>query len=97
MHRQNIFPDFHCYADDMQLYVPLQPGKTDVSCIMSCLAKIKNWMSENVLQLNYSKSDIVIMTPSFPSSSSINNLSSSPGALSNYVQKEAQVTKVVQS
>ena len=80
MRRHNI--DFHCYADDTQLYVPLQPGKSDVSRIFSCLAEIKNWMSENVLQLNDSKSDIVIMSPSGPSASNYNNLSSSLGALS---------------
>ncbi len=67
--------DFHCYADDMQLYVP---GNTDISCFMSCLAEIKNWMSENFLQLNDSKSEIV--TPSGLSTSSINNLFSSLGA-----------------
>ena len=109
MRRHNI--DFHCYADDMQLYILLQPGKTDVSCILSCLAEINNWMSENVLQLNDSKSDIVIMCPSCPSTSNIAYLSSSLGALSNNVRKEArnlgvifdselsfhtQVTKVVQ-
>ena len=80
MRRHNI--DFHCYADDTQLYVPLQPGKSDVCRIFSCLAEIKNWMSENVLQLNDSKSDIVIMSPSGPSASNYNNLSSSLGALS---------------
>ena len=110
MHRHNI--DFHCYADDMQLYVPLQPGKSDVSRIFSCLAEIENWMSESFLHLNDSKSGIVIMSPSGPSTSNITDLSSSLGALSNNVQKEVrnlgviidselsfdtQVTKVVQS
>ena len=110
MHWHNI--DFHCYADDAQLYVPQQPGKTGVSCIFSCLAEIQNWMSENVLQLNDSKSDISIMSPSGPRTSIINNLSSSLGTLSNNVRKEArnlgvifdselsfdtQVTQVVQS
>ncbi len=75
MRRHNI--DFHCYANDTQLYVPLKPGTTDVSCFMSCLAEIKNWMYENFQQLNDSKSEIVIITPSGPSISSINNLSCS--------------------
>ena len=110
MRRHNI--DFHCYADDTQLYVPLQPGKTDVFCILSCIAEIKKWMSENVLQLNDSKSDIVIMSRSGPSTGNITNLFSSLGALSNNVRKEdhnlsvifdsvlsfdTQVTEVVQS
>ena len=69
-------------------------------------------MSESFLHLNDSKSGIVIMSPSGPSTSNITDLSSSLGALSNNVQKEVrnlgviidselsfdtQVTKVVQS
>ena len=69
-------------------------------------------MSENFLQLNDSKSEIVIVSPSGPSTNNITDLSSSLGTLSNNVQKEAHnlgvifdselffdthVTKVVQS
>ena len=44
MCRHNI--DFYCYTDDMQLYVPLQPGKSDVSHIFSYLTEIKKiWIS----------------------------------------------------
>ncbi|KAF7651271.1 hypothetical protein LDENG_00113160, partial [Lucifuga dentata] len=54
---------FHCYADDMQLYVLLKPGVNDLSSIMSCLSDIKCWMSNNFLQLNNSKTEIIIFTP----------------------------------
>lgn len=57
MHRQNT--DFHCYMDDTWLYV-LTPGIPDASCITSCLAEIKNWMSKIFLQLNEYKWDIMI-------------------------------------
>lgn len=50
MHRHDI--DFHSYMNDTLLYVPLKPGTSDVSRIMSCLTEIKKWMSKNVLQLN---------------------------------------------
>ncbi len=103
---------FHCYADDTQLYAPGKPGIIYTSHIMSCFIEIKNWMSKKGLQLNDSKSEVLIFTPCALSSASINNLSSSLGALSNNVWKEArnfgvvfdselsfdvQVTKVVQT
>ena len=71
------------------LYVPWEPGFNSVSCFVSCLAEIKNWMSKNVLQLNDSKSDVVIVTPFSPSASSMSNLPSRLGTLSNNVHKEA--------
>lgn len=62
---------------------------------MSCFAEIKNWMSENFLQQNDSKSEVIIITPCGLSTSSINNLSSSLGAISNNVWEEASATWVL--
>lgn len=81
--RHNIKP--HCYADAMQLYVPI---KSDVFCIMTCLADIKNCMSKDFLHLNDSKLEILIITPSGPNTAIINSLSSSLGAFSNNVKGE---------
>ncbi len=53
----------------------LKPNTTDVFCFMTCLTEIKNWMSKDFQQVNDSKSEIVIITPSGTSTSSINNLS----------------------
>ncbi len=52
-------------------------------------------MSKNFLQLNYSKSVVLIFTTCTPSSARINNLSSSLGALSNNLRKEARNLGVV--
>lgn len=110
MHKHNI--NLNCYVDDTQLYVPLKPGSSDAVYIMSCLAEIKFWMSKNFLQLNDSKSEVIIITPSGPSTSTITNLTSSLDTLSNNVRTEArnlgvifdcelsfdvQVTRVLQS
>ena len=100
----NIY--FHLYADDIQLYVPLKPGSSDVSHILSCLTDIK-WLSNNFHQLNESKTEVIVFSPSSSSSCIPDSLPSSHG-----IQKEAhnlgvifdselsfdsQVTKVVQS
>uniref|UniRef100_A0A667WJC6 Reverse transcriptase domain-containing protein n=1 Tax=Myripristis murdjan TaxID=586833 RepID=A0A667WJC6_9TELE len=110
LRRHNI--NFHCYADDTQLYVPLKPGSTDASSILSCLSEVKTWMYNNFLQLNDSKSEMIIITPSGPSTSSVHDISSSLRVFSDNLCTEArnlgflfdsnlscdaQVTKVVQT
>ena len=48
---------FHCYADDTQLYLPL--NSSDPNCLATlnaCLADLQTWMSANFLQLNADKS-----------------------------------------
>lgn len=96
--------DFHCYANDSQLYGPLNAGSTEVSQILSCL------MSKNFLQLNDSEPEVIIITPPVHSTNRVNILSSL-GALSKNVWEracnlgllfhsklsfDAQVTKAVQ-
>uniref|UniRef100_A0AAX7TKP9 Reverse transcriptase domain-containing protein n=1 Tax=Astatotilapia calliptera TaxID=8154 RepID=A0AAX7TKP9_ASTCA len=41
---------FHCYADDLQLYVALTIGNcVEVSKLECCLSAIKGWLSDNFL------------------------------------------------
>lgn len=42
---------YHLYADDIQLYCSFKPAKK-LDSFFHCLAEIKQWLSENSLQLN---------------------------------------------
>ncbi len=46
---------FHCYADDIQLYISSRPGEThQIEKLMECIVNKKNWMT-NFLLLNSEK------------------------------------------
>ncbi len=51
---------FHCYADGTQVYLPLlKQDKSSFKSQLSCLHKVKSWMSQNYLNLNESKTEII--------------------------------------
>ncbi len=55
---------FHCYADDIQMYISTKNiSNTTHSKLSNCLNEIKSWMQTNYLQLNSEKSDIIIIDP----------------------------------
>ena len=60
-----------------------------ISHIMSCRDEIKSCMAKTSLHWNDWNSEVIIITPPGHSTSSINNLSSSLGALLTNVYKEA--------
>ncbi|XP_010765722.1 RNA-directed DNA polymerase from mobile element jockey-like, partial [Notothenia coriiceps] len=43
---------FHCYADDVQIYLPFNSNFNSLQQLMDCLTAIKSWLSQNVLNLN---------------------------------------------
>ncbi len=45
--------NFHCYADDTQLYISTRPDETSkLSKLMECVKNVKDWMTNNFLLLN---------------------------------------------
>ena len=52
---------FHCYADDVQIYMPLTSNNNNTfQPLINCLDEIKTWMDANFLHLNSNKTEIII-------------------------------------
>lgn len=43
---------FHCFADDIQIYLPLQTNKDGIIALQTCLKDVESWMESNFLRLN---------------------------------------------
>ena len=47
---------YHCYADDIQIYISVDPTQSSVNDaiqpIEACLEELRQWMSRNFLKLN---------------------------------------------
>ncbi len=53
---------YHCYADDTQLYLSIQPDDPTVAArISGCLVDISAWMKEHHLQLNLTKTELLVL------------------------------------
>lgn len=55
---------FHYYADDMQIYLPLESDKRGMDTLLACLADVKAWMSIHFLHLNENKTEIIVFESS---------------------------------
>ncbi len=52
---------FHCYADDVQIYLPLKKNcKDSLNPLLACLADIKTWMSQSHPYLNDNKTEVIV-------------------------------------
>uniref|UniRef100_A0A8C6L387 Reverse transcriptase domain-containing protein n=1 Tax=Nothobranchius furzeri TaxID=105023 RepID=A0A8C6L387_NOTFU len=53
---------YHCYADDTHLYLSFPPDDHTVSArISNCLSDISKWMKSHHLQLNLSKTELLVI------------------------------------
>lgn len=56
--------NFHCYADDTQLYISAKPETTmNLTNMEACLKNIKEWMAHNFLLLNPDKTETLVIGP----------------------------------
>lgn len=51
---------FHCFGDDLQIYLPLKAGSDCPQLLLRCLDDMKQWMSLNILKRNKNKTEVVI-------------------------------------
>ncbi len=59
--------EFHCYADDTQLYLAFKPSfassiaaKTKME---ACVSEVRLWMATNFLKLNDAKTEMLLIHP----------------------------------
>lgn len=56
--------NFHCYADDIQLYLTTtSPSDPPPHSLTDCLSDLKTWMQNNFLKLNTEKTEILLVGP----------------------------------
>uniref|UniRef100_A0A3B3QYZ9 Reverse transcriptase domain-containing protein n=1 Tax=Paramormyrops kingsleyae TaxID=1676925 RepID=A0A3B3QYZ9_9TELE len=55
---------YHFYADDIQLYFSFKPNQLNkLSTLVDCLSQVRDWCSNNYLQLNSGKTEMLIVSP----------------------------------
>ncbi len=84
LQKHNI--NYHCYADDLQLYLPIKPGNDfSLDHLFLCLNEVKTWMTKNTLQLNENKTEVLLLGPAATN----NSIKTQLGFLSNNLHNHA--------
>lgn len=83
---------FHCFADDVQVYLPLKvPAKESLQAVINCMSDIKTWMDLNFLKLNENKTEVVL----FGRPELVQVLASSLGQLAPHLRSHARNLGVI--
>uniref|UniRef100_A0A3Q4HRN5 Reverse transcriptase domain-containing protein n=1 Tax=Neolamprologus brichardi TaxID=32507 RepID=A0A3Q4HRN5_NEOBR len=82
---------FHCYADDIQIYLPLKSDVTaSLQPLFNCLHEVKIWLSHNFLTLNENKTEIIV----FGSHTPLDQLADALGPLASYLSPTVRNLRV---
>ena len=73
--KETLSGDFHSYADDTQLYISVSPNDTSpIASLIQCIEQMNKWMSNNFLQLNKDKTEVLVIGPKTQRELICNNL-----------------------
>ena len=56
---------YHCYADDTQIYLTVERDESIVAALKTvelCVAEVAAWLTKNLLKLNTEKSEAIVFT-----------------------------------